>query len=139
MIPQMRVGKYTNWQQRGLLIVVFVATQDYALADLLRAWTYVPLLQLVRAVLLLESPSSASRSYTGTIEQSKFTSVGGTVTAKERQVVGARNVRWLAQSKRKDPLKRRYTRREEHKILQKQSRDELGGAFSNRREKDRIH
>ena len=46
---------------------------------------------------------------------------------KERQMVGVIN--------RKDPLKRQNTSREEQKILQKQSRDELGGAFSDRKKK----
>jgi hypothetical protein len=115
--------------------VYFVVTQDDALANSLRARPYVPLFRLVRAVLLLESPLSASRNYTSTIEQSKFTSMGWNGDCQgmsdgwreEHQMVGA--------IKRKDPLKRQDARREEQKILQKRSRDELGGAFSNRKKK----
>ena len=105
----------------------FVATQDDALADALRAAPYVPLFRLGRAVLMLESPSSASRSYTGNVEKNKLASAGGLMTAEERRMVSA--------VKKKDNLKRRETMREEQKVLEKRSRDEVGGGFSTRKKK----
>ena len=105
----------------------FVATQDDALADALRAKPYVPIFRLGRAVLLLESPSSASRNATGTVEQGKLTSVGGTITAEERRLINT--------VKKKEQLKKRETMKEEQKILEKRSRDEYGGAFSMRKKK----
>ena len=105
----------------------FVATQDDALADALRAKPYVPIFRLGRAVLLLESPSSASRSATGTVEQGKLTSAGGTITAEERRLINT--------VKKKEQLKKRETMKEEQKILEKRSRDEYGGAFSMRKKK----
>jgi len=105
----------------------FVATQDDALADALRAKPYVPIFRLGRAVLLLESPSSASRNATGTVEQGKLTSAGGTITAEERRLINT--------VKKKEQLKKRETMKEEQKILEKRSRDEYGGAFSMRKKK----
>ena len=105
----------------------FVATQDDALADALRAAPYVPLFRLGRAVLILESPSSVSRSYTGNVEKNKLASAGGLMTAEERRMVSA--------VKKKDNLKRRETMREEEKVLEKRSRDEFGGSFTTRKKK----
>ena len=105
----------------------FVATQDDALADALRAAPYVPLFRLGRAVLMLESPSSASRSYTGNVEKNKLASAGGLMTAEERRMVSA--------VRKKDYLKRRETMKEEQKVLEKRSRDEVGGGFSTRNKK----
>lgn len=105
----------------------FVATQDDALADALRVMPYVPLFRLGRAVLMLESPSSASRSYTGNIEQNKLASAGGLMTAEERRMVRA--------VKKKDRSKQRETMKEEQKVLEKRSRDEFGGSFSTRKKK----
>lgn len=105
----------------------FVATQDDALADALRAKPYVPIFRLGRAVLLLESTSSASRSAAGTVEQGKLTSAGGTITAEERRLVNT--------VRKKEQLKKRETMKEEQKILEKRSRDEYGGAFSMRKKK----
>ena len=105
----------------------FVATQDDALADALRAMPFVPLFRLGRAVLLLESPSSASRSYTGNIEQNKLSKAGGLMTAEERQMVNAVN--------KKDRVKRKEMTEEEQRKLQKRSREEVGGSFNMRRKK----
>mmetsp|Transcript_7328 Transcript_7328/g.15851 ORF Transcript_7328/g.15851 Transcript_7328/m.15851 type:complete len:258 (+) Transcript_7328:399-1172(+) len=105
----------------------FVATQDDALADALRAMPYVPLFRLGRAVLLLESPSSASRSYTGSNEREKLASAGGLMTAEEREMVKAVN--------RKDRKKRKEVMREEQKRLEKRTREEFGGGFNVRRKK----
>lgn len=103
----------------------FVATQDDALADALRAKPYVPIFRLGRAVLLLESPSSASRSASGTVEQGKLTSAGGTITAEERRLVNT--------VRKKEQLKKRETMKEEQKTLEKRSREEHGGSFSMRK------
>ncbi|KAL7535591.1 hypothetical protein ACHAXR_006592 [Thalassiosira sp. AJA248-18] len=105
----------------------FVATQDDTLADALRAMPYVPLFRLGRAVLLLESPSSASRSYTGNKEQNKLASAGGLMTAEERKMVNAVN--------KKDKLKRREMMKEEQKKLVKRTREEVGGGFNMRKKK----
>lgn len=105
----------------------FVSTQDDALADALRAMPYVPLFRLGRAVLLLESPSSASRSFTGNKEQSKLASAGGLMTSEEREMVKA--------VKKKDRLKRKEVMMEEQKKLEKRTRDEVGGSFNMRRKK----
>lgn len=105
----------------------FVATQDDALADALRAMPYVPLFRLGRAVLLLESPSSASRSYTGSNEREKLASAGGLMTAEERQMVKA--------VKKKDRKKRKDVMKEEQKKLEKRTREEFGGGFNARRKK----
>lgn len=105
----------------------YVATQDDALADALRAKPYVPIFRLGRAVLLLESPSTASRNATGTVEQGKLTSAGGTITAEERRLINT--------VKKKEQLKKRETMKEEQKIIEKRSRDEYGGAFSMRKTK----
>ena len=105
----------------------FVATQDDALADALRSRPFVPLFRLGRAVLLLESPSSASRSYTGNMERGKLASAGGLMTAEERQMVDT--------VKRRDKRKRKEEAKEEQKRLEKQRRDEVGGSFSVRKKK----
>ena len=105
----------------------FVATQDDTLADALRSMPYVPLFRLGRAVLLLESPSSASRSFTGNIEQSKLASAGGLMTAEERQMVKAVN--------KKDRRKRKEMMQEEQKKMEKRSREQVGGGFTNRKRK----
>lgn len=105
----------------------FVATQDDTLSDALRTMPYVPIFRLGRAVLLMESPSSASRSYTGNIEHKKLASAGGLMTAEERQMVNAVN--------RKDKKKRREVKEEEQKKLNKRERDEVGGGVNVRRKK----
>ena len=105
----------------------FVATQDDTLADALRSMPHVPLFRLGRAVLLLESPSSVSRSYTGNMEQNKLASAGGLMTAEERQMVHAVNKR--------DTRKRKEVMQEEQKKLEKKTRDEVGGGHNVRRKK----
>ena len=96
----------------------FVATQDDALADALREMPYVPLFRLGRAVLLLESPSSASRRYTNQTEQSKLKSAGGLMTTEERDIVN------IVRKKEKQKLKE--SRENEQKKLIKRSREEYG-------------
>ena len=96
----------------------FVATQDDTLSDNLREMPYVPLFRLGRAVLLLESPSSASRRYTNQTEQSKLKSAGGLMTAEERDIINV--VRKKERQKMKD------LREEEQKKLIKRSREEYG-------------
>lgn len=108
-------------------LAYFVATQDDALADALRCRPYVPLFRLGRAVLLLESPSSASRSYTGNVEQTKLKSAGGHMTAEERKIVD--------EVKRRERRKRKAESEEERKRLEKKGRDEVGGGFTVRRKK----
>lgn len=105
----------------------FVATQDDALSDSLRNMPYVPLFRLGRAVLLLESPSSASRQFTGNLEQNKLKSAGGLMTAEERQLVDKMNKR--------DKKKRKEMLKEEQKKLEKRSREEVGGSFNERKKK----
>ena len=105
----------------------FIATQDDTLADALRAMPYVPLFRLGRAVLLLEAPSSASRSYTGNIEQHKLASAGGLMTEEERQMVKAVNKR--------DKSKRKETMKMEQEARVKRSREEIGGSVNVRRKK----
>lgn len=105
----------------------FVATQDDALADALRSMPYVPLFRLGRAVLLLESPSSASRNYTGNAERAKLSSAGGLMTEEERKMVDT--------VKKKDKRKRKEMMEEERKKLERRSRDEIGGGFNNRKKK----
>lgn len=105
----------------------FVATQDDTLADALRAMPYVPLFRIGRAVLLLESPSSASRSYTGNLERKKLVSAGGLMTEEERKMVKDVN--------KKDNKKRKERMKEEQKKLEKRSRDEFGGGVNTRRKK----
>ncbi len=105
----------------------FVATQDDGLSDALRAMPYVPLFRLGRAVLLLESPSSASRQFTGNLEQNKLKSAGGLMTSEERKIVDKVN--------KKDKKKRREMMKEEQEKLQKRSRAEVGGCFTERKKK----
>ena len=105
----------------------FVATQDDALSDALRSQPYVPLFRLGRAVLLLESPSSASRKYTGSLERSKLSTAGGLMTSEERTMVN--------RVKKIDRMKRKEDMKEEQKKLEKRSRDEIGGGFTARRKK----
>ena len=105
----------------------FVATQDDSLADALRAMPYVPLFRLGRAVLLLEAPSSASRSYTGNIEQHKLASAGGLMTSEERQMVDAVNKR--------DRTNRKETMKKEQEARVKRSREDIGGSVNVRRKK----
>lgn len=105
----------------------FVATQDDTLADALRAMPYVPLFRLGRAVLLLEAPSSASRSYTGSIEKQKLASAGGLMTGEERQMVNAANKR--------DKTKRKEMAKQEEETRVKRSREEIGGSINVRRKK----
>jgi len=50
----------------------FVATQDEGLSDALREMSNVPIIRLSRTVLLLESPSSASRRHASGEERSKL-------------------------------------------------------------------
>ncbi|KAL3815605.1 hypothetical protein ACHAXA_007137 [Cyclostephanos tholiformis] len=105
----------------------FVATQDGPLSDALRAAPFVPLLRLGRAVLLLESPSSASRNHTGNVERSKLSSAGGTMTSEER--------RMLVAVREEDAAKRGRNMKKERIILEKRSRDAIGGSYSNRKRK----
>lgn len=105
----------------------FVATQDDALSDSLRNMPYVPLFRLGRAVLLLESPSSASRQFTGNLEQNKLKSAGGLMTAEERKLVDKMNKR--------DKKRRKEMQKEEQKKLEKRSREEVGGSFNERKKK----
>lgn len=96
----------------------FVATQDDTLADALREMPYVPLFRLGRAVLLLESPSSASRRYTNQTEQSKLKSAGGLMTTEERDIVNV--------VRKKEKQKMKEMREDEQKKLLKRSREEYG-------------
>ncbi|KAL7476731.1 hypothetical protein ACHAW6_002570 [Cyclotella cf. meneghiniana] len=106
----------------------FVATQDDTLSDALREMPYVPLFRLGRAVLLLESPSSASRKYTNQTEQRKLASAGGLMTVEERDIVNV--------LRKKEREKQKDLRAEEQKKLEKRSRDEYGvGVGSNPRKK----
>jgi hypothetical protein len=88
---------------------------------------YVPLFRLGRAVLLLEAPSSASRSFTGNIEQRKLASAGGLMTSEERKMVDAVNKR--------DQTKRKETTKKEQEARVKRSREEIGGSVNVRRKK----
>ena len=108
-------------------LAYFVATQDDALSDALREMPYVPLFRLGRAVLLLESPSSASRQFTGNLEQNKLKSAGGLMTSEERKIVDKVNKR--------DKKKRREMMKEEELKSQKRSRKEIGGCFNERKKK----
>ena len=99
-------------------LAYFVATQDDTLADTLRDMPYVPLFRIGRAVLLLESPSSASRRYTNQTEQSKLKSAGGLMTTEERDIVN------VVRKKEKNKIKE--AREEEQKKLMKRSREEYG-------------
>ena len=99
-------------------LAYFVATQDDALADALRDMPYVPLFRLGRAVLLFESPSSASRRYTNQTEQSKLKSAGGLMTSEEREIVNV--------VRKREKQKMKEVREEEEKKLLKRSRDEYG-------------
>jgi len=65
----------------------FIATQDENLANLLRNMPNVPLFRLSRGVLLLESPSSASRKYCMKVERSKQFTGGGAMTEEERDII----------------------------------------------------
>lgn len=105
----------------------FVATQDDSLSDALRAVPYVPILRLGRAVLLLESPSAASRQHAGTSERNKLRNAGGTMTSEERDM--------LHSVKRRDALQRGEDARAERKELEMRSRGEIGGSYSNRKRK----
>lgn len=96
----------------------FVATQDDTLSDALREMPYVPLFRLGRAVLLLESPSSASRRYTNQTEQSKLKSAGGLMTTEERDLVNV--------VRKKEKQKMKDLKEEEQKKLVKRSREEYG-------------
>ena len=99
----------------------FVATQDDSLADALRDMPYVPLFRLGRAVLLLESPSSASRRYTSSTERSKLASAGGLMTSEERQIVNI--------VKKKDKEKRKETTKEEKKKADRREAEQFGVSF----------
>lgn len=114
-------------ENRSNRLAYFVATQDDALSDALRAMPYVPLFRLGRAVLLLESPSSASRKFTGNLEQNKLKSAGGLMTSDERNIVNKVNKR--------DKKKRREMMKEEQQKLEKRSREEIGGCFNERKKK----
>ena len=108
-------------------LAYLVATQDDALSDSLRGRPYVPLFRLGRAVLLLESPSAASRSYTGSRERAKLASAGGLMTTEEREMVSS--------VRRRDKRKRMEEKAEEQKKAERRTRDEVGGAFNARRKK----
>lgn len=108
----------------------FVATQDDTLADDLREMPYVPLFRLGRAVLLLESPSSASRKYTNQTEQSKLASAGGLMTTEERDIVNI--------VRKKERQKRKKVEVEEQKKLEKRSREEYGVSVGHNPRKKRA-
>eukprot|EP00568_Trieres_chinensis_P007954 CAMPEP_0183308152 /NCGR_PEP_ID=MMETSP0160_2-20130417/20101_1 /TAXON_ID=2839 ORGANISM="Odontella Sinensis, Strain Grunow 1884" /NCGR_SAMPLE_ID=MMETSP0160_2 /ASSEMBLY_ACC=CAM_ASM_000250 /LENGTH=287 /DNA_ID=CAMNT_0025471915 /DNA_START=33 /DNA_END=893 /DNA_ORIENTATION=+ len=70
-----------------------VGTQDESLSDAIRSLPLVPQMRLHRSVLLLESPSAASRRYAAGSERRKELSGGAglasSAVAKEREVVDA--------------------------------------------------
>jgi rRNA-processing protein FCF1 len=105
----------------------FVATQDEALSDALRAIPYVPLLRLGRAVLLLESPSAASRHLAGTNERKKMRNAGGNVTPEERDM--------LLSVRGRDASRRIEDARSERRKIEMRSRGEIGGGYSDRKRK----
>lgn len=96
----------------------FVATQDETLSNAVREMPYVPLFRLGRAVLLLETPSSASRRFTNNTEQSKLSSAGGLMTKEERQIVKS--------VKKREREKQKELRVEEQKKSEKRAREEYG-------------
>lgn len=65
----------------------FVATQDEQLSDKLREMVFVPQMRLVRAVLILESPSAASRRHAMFHERNKQSTGGGLMTEDEKELV----------------------------------------------------
>jgi hypothetical protein len=65
----------------------FVATQDEQLSDNLREMAFVPQMRLVRAVLILESPSAASRRHAMFHERNKQSTGGGLMTEDEKGLV----------------------------------------------------
>ena len=73
-----------------------ICSQDEALSDALRKWPNVPRMTLSRGVLLLESPSAASRRVSHYEERGKQITGGGTMTEEERDAI--RNIK---KSKRK--------------------------------------
>mmetsp|Transcript_43672 Transcript_43672/g.65950 ORF Transcript_43672/g.65950 Transcript_43672/m.65950 type:complete len:290 (-) Transcript_43672:101-970(-) len=79
----------------------FVATQDDELSDTLRTSPFVPLFRLGRGVLLLEGPSSASRSYASRMERDKERAGGGLVTEEERDAVQKAKERERAKARKK--------------------------------------
>jgi len=112
----------------------FVATQDDALSDALRSMPYVPLFRLGRAVLLLESPSAASRRFTSGVEQVKLASAGGLMTLEERRIVDV--------LKKKEKVKLQEEAKEEEKKAKKRDAEQfgisLGGAFAQRKKSKRA-
>mmetsp|Transcript_31167 Transcript_31167/g.59407 ORF Transcript_31167/g.59407 Transcript_31167/m.59407 type:complete len:295 (+) Transcript_31167:48-932(+) len=112
----------------------FVATQDDALSDALRSMPYVPLFRLGRAVLLLESPSAASRRFTSGVEQDKLASAGGLMTLEERRIVDV--------LKKKEKVKLQEKVKEEEKKAKKRDAEQFGvsfgGAFTQRKESKRA-
>ena len=84
----------TNSKQSSIYIV---ATQDQQLADTLREIPKVLLIRLTRGVLILESPSSATRRACMQQERQKQSTGGGTMTEDEKQMV-----QQLYQNKRKN-------------------------------------
>jgi len=65
----------------------FVATQDQDLSDKIRGYVNVPQMRLARAVLIMESPSSASRKYAQMEEKGKQMTGGGTMTHDEKELI----------------------------------------------------
>jgi len=65
----------------------FVATQDEELSNKLREMVFVPQMRLVRAVLILESPSAASRRHALYNERNKQNTGGGLMTQDEKELV----------------------------------------------------
>lgn len=65
----------------------FVATQDEELSNKLREMVFVPQMRLVRAVLILEAPSAASRRHAMYNERNKQSTGGGLMTQDEKELV----------------------------------------------------
>ncbi len=99
----------------------FVATQDDALSDALRSKPHVPLFRLGRAVLLLESPSAASRRFTSGVERDKLATAGGLMTLEERRIVDV--------LKKKEKAKIKERNEEEEKKAKKRDAEQFGVSF----------
>lgn len=83
LIDMKKYGIFSNTNIQGFL----VATQDGQLSDILREIPKVLLIRLSRGVLILESPSSASRKVCMYEERGKQSSGGGTMTDQEKELV----------------------------------------------------
>mmetsp|Transcript_15800 Transcript_15800/g.18014 ORF Transcript_15800/g.18014 Transcript_15800/m.18014 type:complete len:258 (+) Transcript_15800:166-939(+) len=76
-----------NLVQNGNEDGYFVATQDEALSDIIREMINVPQMRLTRGVLIMESPSAASRRQSQKQEKGKHMTGGGTMTKEEANLV----------------------------------------------------